>query len=154
LPINIINESLLQKYHILPLKKTQQTLHIAIADPDNLLLLEDLQFQTGLQIETIIAPYDQLVMCINRLMSTKIYQNLGSNQIQTNSQNPAVTFVEQILTDAIHRHASDIHWEPLAGHYRVRMRIDGILYEITHAPINLADSITCRLKVMAQCDIA
>ena len=72
------------------------------------------------------------------------------NRLET----PAVTFVEQILTDAIHRNASDIHCEPQADIYRVRMRIDGILHEITQAPPHLSSSIISRLKILAQCDIS
>ena len=154
LPLNEIKETFVQKNHILPLSKEKQLLHVAIADPDNLLLLEEIQSQTGLQIQAVIVPYDQLCALINRIISNKNYQSIALEQIDNSSQTAAVTFVEQILTDAIHRSASDLHCEPLLNNYRVRMRIDGLLHEITHAPLHLASSITCRLKVMSQCDIA
>jgi type IV pilus assembly protein PilB len=77
-------------------------------------------------------------------------------QIDTDfaAASPAVRFVEQTLTDAIHRQASDIHCEPLADGYRIRYRIDGLLHEILKAPLELASAVTCRLKVMSQCDIS
>ncbi|MBS0350992.1 MAG: Flp pilus assembly complex ATPase component TadA, partial [Proteobacteria bacterium] len=66
----------------------------------------------------------------------------------------AVSFVEHIITDAIHRNASDIHWEPLADGYRVRFRIDGLLHEMAQAPLLVTDAIVSRLKILAQCDIS
>lgn len=65
-----------------------------------------------------------------------------------------ISFVENILNEAIHRQASDIHCEPLVDGYRIRLRVDGLLHEFTKVPIEWANGVTCRLKVLAQCDIA
>ena len=155
LPMSLINlsEHLVQNRAVLPLSTEDDRLQVAIADPDDISLLDDIQFQTHLDTQAIMVPYDQLTALINRLRSAKNY-NLVTRFEQNSSQNPAVTFVEQMLSDAIHRNASDIHCEPFLDHYRVRMRIDGLLYEITQAPITLSSAFTCRLKVMGQCDIS
>ncbi len=79
-------------------------------------------------------------------------KKLSENEIIGSS--PAVEFVEKILTDAIHRQASDVHCEPLIDCYRIRLRIDGLLYELMKAPLELASAVTSRLKVMSQCDIS
>ena len=147
LPISIIDEETMQRRTVLALQNQQNQILIAIADPDEFSILEDIQYQTGLHTQAIMAPYDQLNKLINRLMALH-------NYTQKNQQTPAVDFVEQILTDSIHRHASDIHFEPLAEHYRVRVRIDGLLHEMTQSPANLTNSLSSRLKILAQCDIS
>src|SRR5437868_14184973 len=67
---------------------------------------------------------------------------------------PVVKLVNLVLTDAIKRGASDIHIEPYEREYRVRFRIDGILYEIMNPPLKLKDAITSRLKILAKLDIS
>lgn len=147
LPLSIIDKETMQRRSVLPLEKQQNQILIAIADPDEFSILDEIQYQTGLHTQAVMAPYDQLNKLINRLMAPQHY-------IPKNEQAPAMDLVEQILTDSIHRHASDIHFEPLADHYRVRVRIDGLLHEMTHTPANLNSSLSSRLKILAQCDIA
>src|SRR5690606_26644748 len=67
---------------------------------------------------------------------------------------PVVKFVNKVLVDAIRRGASDIHFEPYETHYRVRLRIDGLLKQVASVPVRLHSRIAARLKVMAQLDIA
>lgn len=148
LPSTLINATMLQQHPILPLSQEQQQLQVAVCDPDDFPLLEDIQYQTGLSTQAVMTPYDQLTNLINQFLSIKNYTQI------TTVQTPAVAFVEQILTDALYRNASDIHCEPLADQYRVRMRIDGLLHEVTQAPAHLANSIISRLKILAQCDIS
>src|SRR5690606_813016 len=73
---------------------------------------------------------------------------------QESEEAPVVRLVNIILTDAIKRGASDIHVEPYEKEYRVRYRIDGLLYEKMTPPLRLRDAITSRLKIMARLDIA
>jgi type IV pilus assembly protein PilB len=147
LSLSIIDKEIIQRYQVIPLQQQEQILFIAMADPDEFSILEDIQYQTRLHTQAIMAPYDQLTQLINRLLSSQRYLN-------PNEETQAVDFVEQILTDSVHRQASDIHFEALADRYRVRLRIDGLLHEITQAPATLSHSITSRLKIMAQCDIS
>ena len=73
---------------------------------------------------------------------------------EESEQAPVVKLVNLVLTDAIKRGASDIHIEPYEKEYRVRYRIDGILYEMMHPPLKLKEAITSRCKIMARLDIA
>src|SRR6202042_1926637 len=73
---------------------------------------------------------------------------------EESEQAPVVKLVNIVLTDAIKRGASDIHIEPYEKEYRVRYRIDGILYEMMHPPLKLKEAITSRVKIMARLDIA
>lgn len=154
LPLPHINEKIIHHHLVLLIAQEHQQLLVAVSDPDDFPILEDIQYQTGLYTQAVMTPYDQLTNLINQLLSAKNYTHIAENTPDFNIQTPAVTFVDQILTDAVHRHASDIHFEPLGDYYRVRMRIDGLLHEITHTPSHLANSITSRLKILAQCDIS
>lgn len=146
LPAEFINLSMAQQHPILPIAQTPQQLLVAVSDPDDFHLLEDIQFQTGLYTQAVMAPYDQLVKLVHQFLAAKNHIHVEENDV--------VALVEQMLTDAILRNASDIHCEPLVDHYRVRMRIDGLLHEITQAPVHLSNSIISRLKILAQCDIS
>lgn len=154
LPSALINDQLIQYHPVLPIIQEPQRVQVAISDPDDFPLLDDIQYQTGLHTQAIMVPYDQLTQLINQLLSAKNYSKIAEKSEQFDENSPTVAFVEQILTDAIYRQASDIHCEPLADYYRIRMRIDGLLHEITHTPAHLANSITSRLKILAQCDIS
>ncbi len=67
---------------------------------------------------------------------------------------PIVIYINKILTDAIRKGASDLHFEPYEKRYRIRFRIDGILHEVSEPPISLSGRISARLKVMSKLDIA
>lgn len=145
-PISLVDENLIQQHYLLPLDRNQYQLHVGICDPDDFSFLDDIQYQTGLHVQAVMIPYDQMSTLIHQLFSKKNYAQI--------TEDDAVAFVKQILFDAIHRNASDIHCEPMDNHYRIRMRIDGLLHEITQMPTQATSAITCRLKVLAQCDIA
>ena len=82
-------------------------------------------------------------------------QDLDLEMLEKESEEaPVVRLVNIVLTDAIKRGASDIHIEPYEKDYRVRYRIDGILYEMMHPPLRLREAITSRIKILAKLDIA
>jgi type IV pilus assembly protein PilB len=72
--------------------------------------------------------------------------------LETNSDDdaPIVKYINKVLLDAVRRGASDLHFEPYEKKYRIRFRIDGILYEIATPPVNLANRFSARLKVMCR----
>ena len=73
---------------------------------------------------------------------------------RSSEEAPVVRLVNLILVDAIKKNASDIHVEPYEKSFRVRYRVDGVLYEVMNPPLKLRNAITSRLKIMAQLDIA
>lgn len=154
---NLIETSILQKYILLPLQQPNQTLQVAISDPTAFTYLDQLEFQTGLKIQPMIADYEQLATIINLLFSSEIYTKIKTlSEINFNvaeQDTPLVAFINQVITDAIHRRASDIHFEPLAEYFRIRMRIDGLLYKVATIPKHLANTVTSRLKIMSDLDI-
>ncbi len=158
LPLNSINLNTIKKYGTLPLTKSGQKLEVAISDPSHLSHIEEIKFQTGLEIQPLIADHNQLTSLMNNIISEQQYNAINNLSLydtkNISKESNVVDFIDQVITDAMHRDASDIHFEPLSKNYRIRMRIDGLLYLITTVMNSLADTIISRIKVMAELDIA
>lgn len=173
---------LLQRLQAFPLSRHGQHLIVAVACPSTLTTLDELQIATGLNIECILAPADQISASLNRYLCLDEHEDDTLNELDTidaaiNDLNtvarqhmdherpleksfqdsddaPVVRFVNNIVSDAVRRGASDIHFEPYETLYRVRFRIDGILVEVAQPPLALCKRIAARLKVMARLDIS
>jgi len=173
--VKIISEDLIQKHVALPLYRRGNRLYVAISDPTNTRALDDIKFATNLTVEPILVDEDRLRRTIDQaLMNTDSLnqaddQDEGLENLEATGgdedvndtavdskgdDTPVVKFINKMLLDAIKRGASDIHFEPYEGEFRVRMRMDGILRSMAKAPIKLAPRLSARLKVMAQLDIA
>lgn len=172
--VQLIPQNLASKHMLIPLVKQDSTLTVAMSDPSNLVALNDVKFITGLDIQVVIAPESKIKEQQERLFENNVSYDsiLGdmdpedveivdiSDDIDLNALEkatedaPVVKLVNAILTDAIKKSASDIHIEPYEKQFRVRFRIDGVLYEIMKPPMKLKNAITSRLKIMADLDIA
>lgn len=149
IPWQLIDNKLLSQHVIAPLRQQDTQLYIAIAQPDDRELLDNIRFQSNCDIKPVFVAYDKLLQIINEHISKQIYaksHNLTDNAI--------VSLVNQLLTDASVRNASDIHIEPLREHCRIRMRIDGLLHHICQLPRECITNIIGRLKIMAELDIS
>jgi type IV pilus assembly protein PilB len=174
LPKELVSEKLARQHRVLPLSKRGTKLYVAISDPANHQSIADIQFSTGLSIESILVEDDKLGEAIDKLYesTTSGLEALGEVDldgvdVQTASDDgnaedageaaddaPVVRFVNKMLLDAIKGGSSDLHFEPYEKAYRVRFRTDGILHEVARPPIQLAPRISARLKVMAALDIS
>ena len=173
--IKFISEALVRKHQVLPLYRRGNRLFVGISDPTNTSALDEIKFQTNLAIEPILISEDQIQRCIEQWLEANDtladtvggdegLENLdvsGGEDISSDSgvevktdDTPVVKFVNKVLVDAIRRGASDIHFEPYETEYRVRLRIDGLLKQVTKVPTNLSGRIAARIKVMSQLDIA
>ena len=173
--IKLVSEALVRKHQILPLYRRGNRLFIGISDPTNTQALDEIKFQTNLAIETILVDSERLLRTIDLWLeaSDSLSDTVGSDEGLENldvsggddvanesgvdvktDDTPVVKFVNKVLVDAIRKGASDIHFEPYETEYRVRLRIDGLLKQVTKVPTNLSARIAARLKVMAQLDIA
>ncbi|MDH5230062.1 MAG: type IV-A pilus assembly ATPase PilB [Gammaproteobacteria bacterium] len=174
--VDLVDDRLIEEFHALPLWKRGKRLFVAISDPANLQALDQFQFNTGLNAEPILVDAQQLKLAISevldsqdraltQLMSLDLddleFAGLDDEpkQLATPSEAeiddaPLVRFVNKVLVDAIHVGASDIHFEPYEGAYRIRFRIDGVLEERSSPPVNLAMRLASRIKVMARLDIS
>lgn len=140
---------LIKNNFLLPISKNEKQITIAIANPDDMTIAKALSFQLGLSIDLRFVRYDILCRLHNAFISAQQYSDLHNKNDQL-----AQIITHQLLSDSIHRGASDIHFEPYQQHYRVRFRIDGLLHEIIFLPNHLADAITSCIKVLAHLDIA
>lgn len=174
LPKELISEKLARQHRVLPLSKRGTKLYVAISDPANHQSISDIQFSTGLSIESILVEDDKLGNAIDKLYEagTTGLEDLGEVDldgvdVETVSEDgkaeesgeasddaPVVRFVNKMLLDAIRGGSSDLHFEPYEKAFRVRLRTDGILHEVARPPIQLAPRISARLKVMAGLDIS
>lgn len=175
LPEDFLNKKLIEKHRCLPLFKRGNRLYIGTSDPTNIAALEDFQFSAGLHAEAILVEEDKLAKALEKILEEDISGlDLGGMDeaalaaieiTDTDRRNeesageasddaPIVIYINKILTDAIRKGASDLHFEPYEKRYRIRFRIDGILHEVSEPPISLAGRLSARLKVMSKLDIA
>jgi type IV pilus assembly protein PilB len=177
--IKLIPGEVARKYNILPVNKTGATVTIAMADPTNVFAMDDIKFMTGYNVEPVVASELAIKAAIDNYYGTssalelkKVMEDLQQSdgadlevldedeevdlaQLADSAEEaPVVKLCNLILTDAIKRGASDIHIEPYEKEYRVRFRIDGLLYEIMNPPLKLKDAITSRMKILARLDIS
>lgn len=175
IPEDFLNKKLIEKHRCLPLFKRGNRLYIGTSDPTNIAALEDFQFSAGLHAEAILVEEDKLAKALEKILEVDISGlDLGGmdeaalanieitdtdrrNEESTGESSddaPIVIYINKILTDAIRKGASDLHFEPYEKRYRIRFRIDGILHEVSEPPISLAGRLSARLKVMSKLDIA
>lgn len=172
--IRLIPPEVAQKYHLVPINRAGSTLIVAMSDPSNIFAIDDIKFMSGYNVEVVVAPdssikeaidryYDQsatLADVMNDLEDIDLEVVDDSDQTdvrdleKASEDAPVVKLVNLILTDAIKKKASDIHIEPYEKTFRVRYRIDGVLYEVMKPPMKLKAAITSRVKIMAEMDIA
>lgn len=173
--IALIPEEVAQKYQLVPINRAGATLIVAMSDPSNIFAIDDIKFMTGFNVEVVVAAEAAIKEAIDKYydQSSSMADALGGlddlddlefvddvefddvNELERASEDaPVVKLVNLILTDAIKKKASDIHIEPYEHAFRVRYRIDGVLYEVMKPPRKLKNAITSRLKIMASLDIA
>jgi len=177
--IKLIPAEVARKYNILPVNKTGATITIAMADPTNVFAMDDIKFMTGYNVEPVVASelgikaaIDNYYGSTSALELKKVMEDLQQSEsadlevledeeemdiaalTEGAEEAPVVKLCNLILSDAIKRGASDIHIEPYEKEYRVRFRIDGILYEIMNPPLKLKDAMTSRMKILAKLDIS
>ncbi|UCE72089.1 MAG: type IV-A pilus assembly ATPase PilB [Nitrospiraceae bacterium] len=177
--VKFIPHDVAQKYQIFPISKNGATLTIAMIDPSNVFAIDDVKFMTGYNVKPVVAPEsaiqqsiaehygqsaDALQSVVNNMTDfneesldlihdTEEEEDLGALQSAT-EEAPVVKLVNLILGEAITRGASDIHVEPYEKEFRVRYRVDGVLYDIMQPPLKLKAALSSRIKIMAELDIS
>jgi len=177
-PKNLIDNKLLKKHQVMPLVQRGNRLFVAIADPTNHRALNEIQFQTGIAVEPVLALYSSITESLDSWLEDNADKDIGevlgtiddvhlddldmeaveddegTSDSNSEDEAPIVRFINKMLIDAIKLGASDIHFEPYEKSYRVRFRVDGILREMAKPPTNLAQRLAARLKVMSRMDIS
>lgn len=168
---DIVSNELIEKHKVIPLYKRGNRLFIAQSDPSNITAIDEIKFNTGMNVEPVIVEENKLAALVERFISAEdsAFDDFGDEDLDVDIENPndrkddepsagddapIVRFVNKMLLDAIKAGSSDLHFEPYEKRYRVRYRTDGVLHEVSSPPINLSGKIAARLKVMSQMDIS
>jgi type IV pilus assembly protein PilB len=165
--VSIVPRDLAERYTLMPVSLADNTLVVAMADPQNVLALDDLRIITGYEIKPAISTKDDIVAAIEEYY--KVAQQsegdtfLGTDELaedelsqltDVSSEAPAVKLVNYIIQKAVSDRASDIHIEPQETDLRVRYRVDGVLVEAMRSPKTIQQAMISRFKIMAEMDIA
>ncbi|MBN1516551.1 type IV-A pilus assembly ATPase PilB [Candidatus Sumerlaeota bacterium] len=178
--LHSIDEEIVKKYKIIPVDKTGDTLMIALSDPSNIYLLDELRLLTKCKIVPVISfesdieeaiqryytnsenSFDEMLKDITDTDIDQISTIIGSNDDDTDESDltldaddaPVIQLVNLLISEAINMRASDIHIEPYEKSLRVRYRVDGALREMTPPPKKFQNAITSRIKILSNLDIA
>ena len=172
--VKLIGSDTAQKYLVIPYSRVDSTLHVAMADPTDLNAIDDIKFMTDLVVEVSIATESEIRKALDSLYDAggemdemleefedddmeaigDVSDFEGADLAKAAEEAPVVKLVNFLLKEAIQKKASDIHVEPYEKVFRVRLRIDGVLYELMKPPLRLKNAITSRLKIMSRLDIA
>jgi len=177
--LDLIQPDAAKRYMIMPIHKIRSFLTLAMVDPTDLDVIEDIRFRTGLSIQPVIASEVGIMNAIRKYYGgasavrpkrtvedialaddskvTIVEEDDEEPQDEgapIEDEAPIITLVNNVLVEAIKKGASDVHFEPYERSFRVRYRIDGILYETMNLPMKFKDPVTSRIKIMSNMNIA
>lgn len=177
--LELIKPEIARKHIVMPVHRIGSMLTLAMADPSNLFVQEEIRFSTNLRIQAVIAPETSIIEAIDRyygsstgIEAQKFLEEIELGDIddaavelveetedylyegESDEDAPAIKLVNLIFQDSVVKGASDIHFEPYEKVFRVRFRIDGILHEYMTPPMNLKNKVLSRVKLIAGIDIA
>jgi type IV pilus assembly protein PilB len=175
LPRGPVDAKLLAKHRVLPIAQRGNRMFVALSDPSNLQALDDIKFQTGLIVDAVVVEDDKLGRWLEQFgeaTEDNILKTIETEDLNLEFSDdetidaattaaavdiddaPVVKYLQKMMLDAINSGASDIHFEPYEKNYRIRYRLDGLLYEIAQPPLAIKEKIASRIKVISKLDIS
>jgi type IV pilus assembly protein PilB len=167
---NLVSTVAAKRYQAVPVAfADKRTLLVAMADPSNVLAVDDIAIMTGYEVRVAVAPPEDIGALIARLdrledvvadssgALQELEQSEGAEVVElhdTAEDAPVVKLVNQIVAQAVERGASDVHFAPDGRELRVRFRVDGVLQDVTTIPRRMAAGVISRVKIMAELNIA
>jgi type IV pilus assembly protein PilB len=166
---NLISVKSARRHQAVPIAFLDEgTLLLAMADPANVLALDDVQMATGLNCHVAVAPPHDIEALIGKLSTLQSTVTQAIEEGEEDEEAPAeltdlrasaedgpvVKLVNSILGQAVTEGASDIHFEPNGGEMRIRFRVDGVLQEMARVPKRMVSGVISRVKIMSDLDIA
>lgn len=172
--LRLIPSGLARLHGALPVEFSGNTLKVALIDPFDLHVAEDLRFALGRDIHVVVSPTEQIEQLIKQYYGSdttsmedvlkqlgeagellQLRETDGEAAVEAEANTtPIIRFVDLVLYQAIQDRASDIHFEPFENEFKIRYRVDGALYEMSPPPRHLALPVISRVKVMANMNIA
>jgi type IV pilus assembly protein PilB len=167
---NLISVNTARRYRALPVGFVDKaTLLVAMADPTNVLAVDDIQIATALDCRVAVAAEEDIEALIGRLntLQSAVTEAVSEGEAATEDElaevadmevsaedAPVIKLVYSILGQAVGEGASDVHFEPGDGEMRVRFRVDGVLREAAHVPKRMVNAVVSRVKIMSDLNIA
>jgi len=172
--VDVLPREYIENNLVLPLFVVRNTLTIAVSEPSNLFLIDEIQSLTGLEVQIVAATPKDIRRMITGLPNSKVFviddiiedsdsadvtlieeaiEDIGDVE-EIAGQSPVIRLVNYIIFNAVKEGASDIHIEPAERCLRVRYRIDGRLYKSLEVPQHLLSAVNSRIKIMASLDIS
>ncbi|NOR15007.1 MAG: type IV-A pilus assembly ATPase PilB [Candidatus Aminicenantes bacterium] len=178
--INLIPVEIAQKHLIMPIHRIRSFLTLAMLDPTDLDVIEDIRFRTGLSIQPVIASETGIINAVKKYYgssdSLRVKQIVDEIEqaedtsiniieeeeedydieelVDSTEEAPIITLVNTVFIDAIKKGASDVHFEPYEKAFRVRYRLDGTLYEMMNLAMKFRNPVLSRVKILSNMDIA
>jgi type IV pilus assembly protein PilB len=166
---NLVSTTAAKRYQAVPVAfADKRTLLVAMADPANVLAVDDIAIMTGYEVRVAVAPPEDIATLISRLDrledvvgdadAAQLEELEGGGEVvdlhETAEDAPVVKLVNQIVAQAVEQGASDVHLSPDGRELRVRFRVDGVLHDVTTVPRRMAGGAISRVKIMAELNIA
>ena len=166
--VALLPEPMARRLLALPVTWAEDRLVVAMADPGNVLAIDDLRAVTGSDVTIVVATRTQLAEAIDRFhrLDAEVDEvaQIAAEELAVDDDEsltreaiedaPIVKFVNLLIAQAVTDRASDIHVEPTESDLRIRFRVDGVLHEVMHSPRSIQGGVISRLKVMADINIA
>ncbi len=172
--LKLIPETIARRYRVIPLSKNGKVLTLAVTDLNDVVAIDTVRTISGYEIKTVLTSEKDIMTAVERyysgspdmetvlldlvkvngsLIQPEIGEDLTQVKLKANDP-PVVKFVNLLLLDAVERRASDIHIEPRKGTVNIRIRIDGVLQNMTPPPKIMHSAIISRVKILSNLDIA
>ena len=170
--VQLLPGAVCRRYTVLPIAIRDDYLVLAMADPGNVMALDDVRALARMQVHPVVAAHDNLLRGIDRHcradgeigeLAGALEEATQQNEVELDLTNlgsateddaPIVKYVNLLVTQAITDRASDIHIEPTENELRVRYRIDGVLHEMQRSPKQIQNGVISRVKILSDIDIA
>lgn len=173
--LKLVPAEVANKHLLIPLSRNGSTLTVAMANPADIFAIDDLRFMTGYNIQAMVASESSIRTFLNKYYDTAGLARVFVRDFQLQEEKdverdqgevdlaelyratedaPVVKLVNLILSDAVKKGVSDIHLEPYERAFRIRYRLDGVLYDVMSPPLTMQAAVISRVKIMARLDIA
>lgn len=173
--MRILPEKVIKEKKVVPLSRSGNTLTVTMADPLNVLLIDDLKTITGCKIQTVVSTPSEIEETITDFFASLTAKDLEKlikqskeevriitkketvdldKAIRQAEEAPIINIVNSVLSRSIKERASDIHIEPFEKELKIRYRIDGILYPVASFPKKVQNAVISRVKILSEMDIA
>lgn len=160
--ISLVKEEDVRKFKVMPLFKSEDILYVAMANPNDVFAIDQLQRQSGLKIKSLLASEENLAWAIEQYYEASgtvedILATVDEDKLargDKSQENTIIKLVNLLITKAVHDRASDIHIEPEQNVVNIRYRIDGILHKRYVLPKSLQSAVISRFKILSNLDIS